>query len=124
MGTPNVASIFSSGWLVSTFFMMLNMTVLRTAATTVKNAAKKLMSPSAKPSQQLRERGAKFGERRRARGDRRSERNAKMAPRRKKENIMFEATLIRVMMVRTSAGREMVAPARSSESRILTGSKK
>lgn len=103
--------------------MMVNMTVPTTAATVVQNAARKLMRPRPQPTQQLRGRGEKWGERRRERGERRSERKVKIMPRRKRMNITFEAIWIRRRMVRMSEGRVMVAPARSSERRILTGLK-
>lgn len=103
--------------------MIVNMTVPTTVATTEHSAARKLMSPSPQPTQQLLGRGEKCGERRRESGDRSSERKVKITPRRKRMNITFEAIWIRRRMVRMSEGRVIVAPARSSESRISTGLK-
>ena len=99
------------------------MTVATTDATIVQNAARKLMRPRPQPTQQLRGRGEKWGERRRESGERMSERKVKIMPRRKRMNITFEAISMRWRMVRMSPGRVMVAPARSSERRILTGLK-
>lgn len=103
--------------------MMVNMMVPTTDATVVQKAARKPTRPRPQPTQQLRWRGEKWREWMRERGERRSERKVNIMPTRKRMNITFEAIWTRRRMVRMSEGRVIVAPASSSESRILTGLK-
>lgn len=98
-------------WLVMTFLKIVNMTVAMMAAAAVRRAVMKVKM----------DREKEYHREYRERMHSGMERKFRIVPVRKKPNMRCEARRMSERMVFISAGRVMVAPAKSSLRRISTG---